>query len=388
MTQNDIEKLLQQYGEDQRQQQHAAEHVRGLARRQAHRRTALACVTVVGAIVGTMMHHWQQMPEPTGTLVAENHITVTTPSDETPLPSVAISDAHPTHLRTTSAKLPDMPTTATEDELIVAKPPLPTNPSCEDALTEIILPKKSEPTILPNEPELPILPFSQDYDIADLPTQPPETGSRFHFTASVGTSTISETALAADQGNLTGLDATTNYTYITPTSTYSANIGVAYTLASNSRRHFDVGVTLNGYSQQSDLHIHEMEYTYVYNAGPESYWASNMATDVTTSIPNSTDIHHTFNTFSLYAGVPLTLNMHPRGNDRMGWQLSLTPSHNLAFSRRLGNGNSPFLNPWKLTIGVGIIFPNNVVRHIGLTANLLSLYSTQPIHEFGIEIGI
>ena len=71
MKPNDIEELLQQYGADQRQQQQAADHVRHLAHRQAQRRTAAACVAVLVAIVGVVTHRWQQLPEPTGMLVAE-----------------------------------------------------------------------------------------------------------------------------------------------------------------------------------------------------------------------------------------------------------------------------------------------------------------------------
>ena len=87
MKPNDIEELLQQYGADQRQQQQATDHVRHLAHRQAQRRTAAACVAVLVAIVGVVTHRWQQLPEPIGTLVAEQP-TIITPHTPTMPPSI------------------------------------------------------------------------------------------------------------------------------------------------------------------------------------------------------------------------------------------------------------------------------------------------------------
>jgi hypothetical protein len=37
---------------------------------------------------------------------------------------------------------------------------------------------------------------------------------------------------------------------------------------------------------------------------------------------------------------------------------------------------------------MGVALPNSIIRHIGITANLLPLYTHQSLHEFGIEIGI
>ena len=177
-----------------------------------------------------------------------------------------------------------------------------------------------------------------------------------------------------------------NYTSITPTQNLSANLGVAYTVASNSRHHFDVGVSLSGYTGQCDLHIHEAGYTYANCIDGNSYWMSSYSLDDPTIIPSNTDFHYTFNTFSLYAGIPLTLNLHPHGTDHMGWQLSLTPAHSLTTSHHLGNITT--FNPWKLTLGIGMALPYQAVRHITLTANILPIYTSQSLHEFGIEIGL
>ena len=186
--------------------------------------------------------------------------------------------------------------------------------------------------------------------------------------------------------NLTGLNSTTNNISITPTNAYSANVGVAYTVASYSRSHLDVGISLSGYSQQGNLHIHDEQHLYVSAMESNSFSAHDE--HGMTTIPNNTDEYYTFNTLSLYASVPLSLSLHPRGYNKAGWQLSLTPAHNLVATRHAGHFSATALNPWKLTVGVGVALPNSVIRHISLTANLLPLYTSASLHEFGIEFGI
>ena len=383
MTQNDIEQLLEQYGSDQRQQRHAAERIRHLAHRQAQRRTALACVAVMAAIVGVVMHRWQGLSEPTGPIVAERQ-PVIVPRTTTMPPSV-----------TPTVPTRDAATTAPRSLEVQSDNSQPTVPSALPEVTETIAqaeiavtPEVGE-TVTPTIP--PLLPQTTYSHHQDYPTPPPQTthgGRRLHFTASVGASTLSETALMTD--NLIGINGITNATTdnlsITPTSTYSANVGVAYTVASYSRSRLDVGVTLSGYSQQGDLHIHEEGYYYVDAMMGNGFGSSGEAGMVMVS--NNTDEYYTFNTLSLYAGMPLTFSLHPQGYDKAGWQLSLTPAHNLGTTRKIGYLAASYLNPWKLTVGIGIVLPNSTIRHISLTANLLPLYTSQSLHEFGIEIGI
>lgn len=45
------------------------------------------------------------------------------------------------------------------------------------------------------------------------------------------------------------------------------------------------------------------------------------------------------------------------------------------------------LIPWRLTLGVGILFPKRFPRKFSPVGNLLPLYTSQPLHEIGIEIG-
>ena len=186
--------------------------------------------------------------------------------------------------------------------------------------------------------------------------------------------------------NLTGLNSTTNNISITPTNAYSANVGVAYTVASYSRSHLDVGISLSGYSHQCDLHIHDEGKIYVDAMASSGFFAN--AEYGTTVIDNNTDEYYNINTLSLYASIPLTLNIHPSGKNKVGWLLSLTPARSLASTRHMGSLSATTLYPWKLTIGAGITLPNSAIHHVSLTANLLPLYISRSIHEFGIEIGI
>ena len=54
------------------------------------------------------------------------------------------------------------------------------------------------------------------------------------------------------------------------------------------------------------------------------------------------------------------------------------------------SSSKSLLNPWKLSIGLGIALPKSPVRSIGLSANLLPSFTDGPykkIHEIGLVIG-
>ena len=385
MTQNDIEQLLEQYGSDQRQQRYAAEHVRHLARRQARRRTALACVAVVAAIVGTIIHRWQQLPEQAGTLVAEQP-TVITQHTSTILPSIEPTAIHhPTYTQQRKSEKSEYPEYSEPSEYS-DNSDYSDNPNNSDYSDQSESSDQSSP--LPTGPSLPLLPEmpSSNYTLSHTP-ETTSKASRLHFTASVGASTLSETSFGMKDNriDLTGIEPTTNDFSITTTNAFSANVGVAYTVAAYSRSHLDVGISLSGYSQQGNLHIHDEQQLYV-DAMESNGFATNE--HGMTIITNNTDEYYTFNTLSLYASVPLSFSLHPRGYNKAGWQLSLTPAHNLVATRHIGRLSATTLNPWKLTVGIGIVLPESVVRHISLTANLLPLYTSHSMHEFGIEIGL
>lgn len=381
----DIEELLQQYGADQRQQQQAADHVRHLAHMQAQRRTAAACVAVLVAIVGVMMHRWQQLPEPTGMLVAEQSQNII-PHTATMPPSIEpTATLHPTYPKQRKSEWSE----SSEKSEYSEKSDFSDSSDFSDLSNSSDPSDQTSPhPIEPSRPHLPELP-SSNYSLSPATETTPK-ASRLHFTASIGASTAANTYLGMYDINIDHLNSISpnaNNSTITPTQNLSANVGVAYTVASNHRSHFDVGVALSGYTGQCDIQIHEFGYTYANAIESSGQWTQN-GSDGLTPIPNSTTEHYTYNTFSLYASIPLTLNLHPRGTDRMGWQLSLTPAHSLATTRPLGNHASNYLNPWKLTVGIGIAIPNSVIRRISLTANMLPLYTSHSLHEFGIEIGI
>ena len=393
MKPNDIEELLQQYGADQRQQQQAADHVRHLAHRQAQRRTAAACVAVLVAIVGVMMHRWQQLPEPIGTLVAEQP-TIITPHTPTMPPSIEpTATLHPAYTQQRKSERSEWSETSEKSEYSEKSEKSDfsdsSDPSDFSDLSDPSAPldQTSPHPIEPSRPHLPELP-SSNYSLSPAPETTPK-ASRLHFTASIGASTAANAPLGVYDNllGIGGISLATNYPTITPTQNLSANVGVAYTVASNHRSHFDVGVALSGYTGHYDIQIHEFGYTYA-NAFESSGQWTQSGSDGTTPIPNSTTEHYTYNTFSLFAGVPLTLNLHPRGTDRLGWQFSLTPAHNLVTTHQIGSLSATRLNPWKLTVGIGVALPNSFIRHISFTANLLPLYTSQSLHEFGIELGI
>lgn len=389
MKPNDIEELLQIYGADQRQQQQAADHVRHLAHRQAQRRTWAACVAVLVAIVGVVMHRWQQLPEPTGILVAEQ-ATPITPHTPTMPPSIEPTATPTAHVTTRAKSTP---------RALVAQPqvtPTPDLPARQAGLPDDFglsdhTDNSNPPSTAPDSPSAPTHPLISITSTSPTPPQQKTAkASRLHFTASIGASTAANASLGRYDDNLTdmnGISPTTNHSTITPAQNLSANVGVAYTVASYHRSHLDVGFALSGYTGQCDIHIHEFSYTYAYSIEENSRWTQHGSGGLT-PIPNSTTEHYTYNTFSLFASLPLTLNLHPRGIDRLGWQLSLTPARALVSTPSLGNHATNHLNPWKLTLGIGIAIPNSTIRHISLTANMLPLYTSHPLHEFGIEIGI
>ena len=96
-------------------------------------------------------------------------------------------------------------------------------------------------------------------------------------------------------------------------------------------------------------------------------------------------------TFALYATLPFTLNLYPRGPDKSGLLFSFAPGRSLTpVTGTVGDVKLKGINPWKLTFGVGISFPKSIFRNITLTANLLPSYIEGPlknVHEVGMSVG-
>lgn len=391
MTPDDIEQLLQQYGEDQRQQLQATETVRRMARQQGRRLTTAACVVVAMLIGGTIFFRLQPQTTPQ-TLTAELHKDIPMPDPaaaETPAiitPTTAAPKAIP------SPRQPERPTLISinpteENSTTEDYEPLPSHNEADPAYHTASHPSTTDThahTPQPR-PEIELQPTLQ-------PTNPPATqkaARRLRFRMSLGASTMGNTSLGNQKPNLTmtnsidgidGLNPGENATmHFSPSSTIQANVGVDYTVASNSRSRLNIGMNLSGYAQQEEVDIQRTSILYSETSEGWMCMADNSAT-----ITNTTNETINTHTLSLYAGIPLTFDILPHGPDKTGWQLSLTPARNIATTRSRGLF-SP--NPWKLTLGVGIVMPRGIARHISLTANLLPLYPHQSLHEMGVLIG-
>jgi hypothetical protein len=160
---------------------------------------------------------------------------------------------------------------------------------------------------------------------------------------------------------------------MSPSSTLAANVGVNYAIPLGERQGLELGIGLSGYSHQTEVTT--------YNIGTVDGIDGN---DNTTILP--VDKPEIYSIFSLYASLPLTFNIKPKGSN-IGWNMSITPSHSLVNSLTYGTLMGNRLNPWRLTMGLGVALPRGMVRRLSLTANLLSLYTSSSLHEIGIEIG-
>ena len=353
MKPNDIEELLQQYGADQRQQQQAADHVRHLAHKQAQRRTAVACVAVLVAVVGVVMHRWQQLPEPTGMLVAEQSQNIN-PHTATMPPSIEpTATLHPAYTQQRKSERSEWSETSEKSEYSEKSEKSDfsdsSDPSDFSDLSDPSAPldQTSPHPIEPSRPHLPELP-SSNYSLSPAPETTPK-ASRLHFTASIGASTAANAPLGVYDNllGIGGISLATNYPTITPTQNLSANVGVAYTVASNHRSHLDVGVALSGYTGHYDIQIHEFGYTYA-NAFESSGQWTQSGSDGTTPIAPLNIIPTIPSVFSLESRSPSTSTLAEptawAGNSASLLPTTLAPHTKLAASPPpdsiLGNSQS------------------------------------------------
>jgi len=381
----DLEKLLQEYGENQRQQQQAAKQIRHIARRQRRTLTGIACVLLVATATIWTVQRQRIEGSDASSLVARNEEKVA-PREEYIAPNeevlpVAVKRPHARKM---------------EDALLVeAKGPLDTILSATQEMDETsplvadaepTLPEAdTQPDILQDGPVDEQLVVEQDDVLLLDPIDQTamvetEADSRFHFMASVGASTMSQFSTGTVQTNvIDGLLPMENngmsYSTFTPLNTFSANAGLNYAVVQKDRMSTSVGVAVSGQVQQGNVTSYVM-------AGNNSTQSSDMWVE-------APDGRQSCSIFSLYAGVPLIFNMQPLGANKLGWNLTLTPLHAIFSSRQLGinQANAVELNPWRMTLGVGVTLPSRFPRRVSLTANLLPLYTSHSIHEVGIEIG-
>lgn len=375
-----IEEILQQYGHDQRQQQEAARRLR----RRAWRQTAVACIAVAAAIGSVVFFRLYDAPQYEPLTAQLQPTTPTTPQQtaNAPLP------ASITHNVTRSA-------IHNPNTIIITMADTP-----DSGLTTADTLPSSAQTLAPISPALPIPSVAEPpatvplIETSHLPTSPTTyiamatPDRRLHFTATIGASTIqSINPHLSDREN--NIFPNTNgylqnsysgYSTTIPKSSIHADVGMSYTLAANDKRHFDIGLSLSSYGQQDEVIIYRYENYSIFHSNDA------IIDVIKDKVSNKTSL-------SLFVSVPLTLNMHPHRNHTAGWQLSLTPAHNIiSTSHSTDITDNIFqdhynINPWKLTFGIGMTLPYSIIRHISLTANLLPIYQYYNIHEFGIQVG-
>lgn len=369
---NDLEEILQQYGNDCRQQQYAAEHLRRLARRQRRVLATVACIAVIVVTSVWTAIHPSKQPSDGGVIVAK----------DMPV-SVKVSD--------TTLAIQDPPVEAERHVDIVEKPGIAQNE--EPVIAQIIeseAPVDSPDTMMQvDEQTIPTPPLlvqlsPSDLDIQewDAGTLPSKTGSRIDFTASVGASAMSSLSLGyAGGSNPSDFNVATPLAAFNPHNSFSASVGMNYTVMKQERFTSHIGVVVSGHVQHGDM------------VNYDENGMSFLGIDGNTTPSQMTDVAGEtmpYNIFSLYAGIPLAIEMQPHGNDATGWSLSLTLAHSLfapdIFGGRTYGGFVP--NPWKLTLGVGMLFPHSFPHSININANLLSVSKSSSIYEIGIEIGL
>lgn len=386
MTPDDIEKLLQQYGKNQRQQMQVSAIVRRMAHRQSRRLTMAACMAVLVLIVGTVLFRHQPKPQPQ-VLTADLHkeIPVSKPNAR------SIPDTK-AHLISTHAQQPHQQKFEANIEAALI-------PITENDITERISPHTTHnDTLSPNQNVIPTKPLPP---IVEMPLQnipptieptslhaiqstSPSANDSPRFTMAIGASVMGNT-------NLDYTSPTNSRHTIDPSDTYSdlhvnhsnaiiAHIGVDYTIASTAQGHLNIGLNLSGYAQQSN--VDKLNISHQYKKENEIWLSSYTNND---AIIGVTIQNFSGYAISLYASLPFTYDLYPNGHGKTGWKLSLTPARNLVTATTLAN--LPMPNPWKITLGLGVVFPRGIARHISLTANLLPLYTDHPLHEIGIVIG-
>lgn len=383
MKQDDIEKILQQYGEDKRQQQQIADNLHRVAQRQSRRRIGIAGVAVLLLCVTLTIRNLSQQQDSKPIIVATQK--VSTPKTEAvPYPTSEIPHSETLHHSKPRGEeknhLPANDNTLAESNLTDNTPLFDTaEPQTGIAAA---MPTKNENTdtaILPHTTEL-INTAPLPNAIASVTTLNNDNTNRISFISSINASTVSSGSIGYAEGIMTNeiiSNIGETFSSINPDFSLSANFGASYAIASTRSSRLDVGVSFSGHLQQgtiSDYTVGVTDNGYTNNSEIQ-YFLSNK--------------EHSYSSFDLFANIPITLNFFPLGKERTGWSLNITPAHSIVRTHTQGaSAANPFVvNPWKLNVGLGIVLPRKVIRRVALTANLLPLYTSRSIHEIGFEIG-
>ena len=365
-TEPDIEQLLQQYGADRRQQQTAANSVLYMARRQRRTVAALASVAVI-LLAATWL--FRSTPDTATTPSANMH---TASVSQTP----AIEENPNYNIQTTTYQPTDTkPSTHKTHHITAALTPQHGTAQAESLA---LLPEPETMEIEKNDiPPCIIAPLSgKDGDAVCSssyaqaaeyePTRQLEKHSKLRVMAELGAALASN---AATPGN----------------SRLQAGVEASLALAGSKHYSLSLGVGISGNMRTDAPNMMHLNYDGNNMCETNGIGMDNFSSDAEPD-PEYYILHPGLNPlFSLYATLPLTFDLYPRGRSHTGLQFTLTPARNVAAS-----SSKSLLNPWKLSIGLGIALPKSPVRSIGLSANLLPSFTDGPykkIHEIGLVIG-
>lgn len=365
-TEPDIEQLLQQYGADRRQQQEVTTRVHTLARRQ--RRTVAALVSVAVILLAATWL-FRSTPDTATTLSANMHtpsVSQTPAIEENPNYNIQTTTYQPTDTKPSTHKTHHITTVLTPQH------------GTAQAESLALLPEPETMEIEKNDiPPCIVAPLSgKDVDAVCSssyaqaeeyePTRQLEKHSKLRVMAELGAALASN---AATPGN----------------SRLQAGVGASLALADSKRYNLSLGVGISGDMRTDAPNMMHQKYDGNNIIGPNGIGMDNFSSDAEPA-PEYYILHPGLNPlFNLYATLPLTFDLYPRGRSHTGLQFTLTPARNVAAS-----SSKSLLNPWKLSIGLGIALPKSPVRSIGLSANLLPSFTDGPyknIHEIGLVIG-
>lgn len=363
----DIESLLQQYAEDHRAQQVAADRLRKLDRHQRHTRRALLATALMLITGGA------------ASLLLKPHTPF--PSSANPRGSVAVCEQ--AYTRPTTAPLAAQRTHTRANSSILQTTTHPRTPKSTPLKAAITL-RATTSQLSPSQTVTPNT-QSNTVDTFDVPTTGTirDDAAPFVQNSSPAAQLLGNQhpeaprrhALVATVGALAPLGP---YGVAAPLLT--AGVGLNIALTATPTYGVDIGLSLDGYINTSSAQNAESYPPFHPNFVDHGYTSS--------SDELYEAIEWYYPSFGLYLTLPFTLHLYPQGRNKAGIQLTLAPGHTLTpVTARASTTTLRGLNPWKLAAGLGLTLPKGFLTSINLTADLLPSYLHGPlegIHQVGI----
>lgn len=370
----DIESLLQQYAEDHRAQQAAADRLRKLDRHQRHTRRALLATALMLITGGT------------ASLLLKPHTPF--PSSANPRGSVAVCEQ--AYTRPTTAPRAAQRTHTHANSSILQTTTHPRTPKSTPLKAAITL-RATTYQLSPSQTVTPN-PHSNTVDTFDVHTTGTihDDAAPFVLNPTPASQTLGNQhpeaprrhAFVATVGALAPLGP---YGVAAPLLTAGVGLNIALTATSNYG--VDIGLSLDGYINTSSAQNAESYPPFHPNFVDHGYSSSSHG------YSSSSDelyeaIEWYYPSFGLHLTLPFTLHLYPQGRNKAGIQLTLAPGHTLTpVTTRSSTTTLRGLNPWKLAAGLGLTLPKGFLTSINLTADLLPSYLHGPlegIHQVGI----